>query len=81
MGAGRPRCRARLTQNQRYPVRLHPNGWRSGDVFWIIDAVGNPAMVRNIVGELAKNAFGGKQFKMLKPRIEAAVSTQQKRLA
>jgi cytolysin-activating lysine-acyltransferase len=62
-----PDVDARLTQTQRYPVRLQPNEWRSGDSFWIIDAVGNPNMVRNIIGELAKGAFEGKPLKMLRP--------------
>jgi hemolysin-activating ACP:hemolysin acyltransferase len=33
-----PDVDARLAQNQRYPGRLHPIEWRSGDIFWIIDS-------------------------------------------
>jgi hemolysin-activating ACP:hemolysin acyltransferase len=60
-----PGVDARLSQTQRYPVRLQPNEWQSGDIFWIIDAVGNPQVVRNIMTQLANNAFNGKEFKML----------------
>ncbi len=47
----------------------------------MVDAVGHPNMVQDIIGELAKTAFCGKQFKMLKLRTEAAVPAQQERLA
>ncbi len=76
-----PDVDARLSQTQRYPMRLQPNEWRSGDIFWIVDAVGDPNMVRNLIGELARSAFGGKQFRMLKPRTEAAVPAQPERPA
>jgi hemolysin-activating ACP:hemolysin acyltransferase len=74
-----PDVDARLAQSERYPVRLHPNEWRSGDILWIVDAVGNPKMIQTIIGGLAENAFGGKQFKMLRHRIEAAVPAQPER--
>jgi hemolysin-activating ACP:hemolysin acyltransferase len=76
-----PDVDARLAQNQRYPVRLHPNEWRSGDNLWIIDAVGNPKVIQNFIGELAKNAFGGKQFKMPKFQTGSVVSSPQERPA
>ncbi len=56
---------ARLTQAPRYPIRLHPNEWRSGDVFWIVDTVGDPKVVQNMIAQLANTAFEGKPFKML----------------
>lgn len=76
-----PDVDARLSQTQRYPLRLQPNEWRSGDVFWIVDAVGHPGVVRKLIGELARNAFGGKQVKILQPRTEAVVPAQHERPA
>ncbi len=68
---------ARLSAAPRYPIRLHPGEWQSGDVIWIIDAAGNLKAVQNIISELAKNAFGGKQLKMLRFQNGSAVSSQQ----
>ena len=76
-----PDVDARLTQNQRYPVRLHPNEWRSGDILWIVDAVGNPKMVQNIIAELAKSTFAGKQFKVPKFQTGSVAASRQERPA
>jgi hemolysin-activating ACP:hemolysin acyltransferase len=56
---------ARLSAAPRYPIRLHTNEWQSGDVIWIIDAVGVPKAVQQCIDALAKTVFKGKQFKML----------------
>ncbi len=68
---------ARLLAAPRYPIRLHPNEWQSGDVIWIVDAVGEQKAVQQCIEGLAKSAFQGKQFKMLttnKPTKHAAVA-------
>ncbi len=56
---------ARLSAAPRYPIRLHPNEWQSGDVFWIVDAVGERNAVQQCIEALTKTTFQGKQFKML----------------
>jgi hemolysin-activating ACP:hemolysin acyltransferase len=56
---------ARLSAAPRYPIRLHPNEWQSGDAIWIIDALGEPKAIQQCVEALTKTAFQGKQFKML----------------
>ena len=56
---------ARLSAAPGYPIRLHPNEWQSGDVIWIVDAVGEPKAVQECVAALAKTAFQGRQFKVL----------------
>jgi hemolysin-activating ACP:hemolysin acyltransferase len=61
---------ARLSAAPRYPIRLHPNEWQSGDVFWIIDEAGEPKAVRQCIDTLAKMAFQGKQFKMLSSKSQ-----------
>lgn len=57
---------ARLSAAPRHPIRLHPNEWQSGDVIWIIDAVGEPKAVQQCVDALAKMAFQGKQVRSLR---------------
>ncbi len=54
----------------RYPIRLHPNEWQSGEAIWIIDAVGEPKAVQQCLEMLRKTAFQGKRFKMLKAAAE-----------
>jgi len=56
---------ARLSAAPRYPIRLHPNEWQSGDVFWIIDAVGERNSVQQCIEALIKTAFQGRQIKMI----------------
>jgi hemolysin-activating ACP:hemolysin acyltransferase len=60
-----PEIDARLSAAPRYPIRLHPNEWRSGDVIWIVDAAGEPKAIQQCFETLAKTVFQGKQFKML----------------
>ena len=55
---------ARLSAATVYPIRLHPNDWQSGDVFWIVDAVGDTKAVRTIIAKLGKEVFAGKPVKM-----------------
>jgi cytolysin-activating lysine-acyltransferase len=56
---------ARLSAAQRYPIRLKPNEWQSGDVIWIVDAVGDPKAVQQGIEALGRSAFQGKPYKML----------------
>ncbi|MGO8780482.1 MAG: toxin-activating lysine-acyltransferase [Rhodomicrobium sp.] len=56
---------ARLSAAPRYPIRLHPNEWQNGDVFWIVDAVGEGKAVQQCIEAITKTAFQGKGFKML----------------
>ncbi|MGC1587064.1 MAG: toxin-activating lysine-acyltransferase [Rhodomicrobium sp.] len=73
---------ARLPAAPRYPIRLHPNEWQSGDVFWIIDAVGERNAVQQCIEALAKTAFQGKEFKALQAVAgRGIVVSQQKALA
>jgi cytolysin-activating lysine-acyltransferase len=73
-----PDVDARLTQTQRYPVRLQPNEWRSGDILWIIDAVGVPNSVQQCVKTLTETAFQGKPFKMLSIANGGNVNPEQR---
>ena len=68
---------ARLSAEPRYPIRLHPNEWRSGDVFLIVDAVGDQKAVRECIDALAKTAFQGRQFKMPRFQNGSDVRSQQ----
>jgi hemolysin-activating ACP:hemolysin acyltransferase len=70
-----PEIDTRLSAAPRYPIRLHPNEWRSGEVIWIVDAVGEPKAVEQCIDGLAKTAFQGNKFKMLSSKQESYSST------
>ena len=57
----------RLSAAPGYPIRLHPNEWQSGDVFWIVDAVGEPKAVQQCIEALNNSALQGKSFKRVSP--------------
>ncbi len=73
-----PELDARLTEAPRYPIRLQPNDWRSGENLWIIDAAGDARVIKGLIETLSKTAFEGKPFKMLSapPRVQAAPAQQ-----
>ncbi len=57
----------RLTQDPRYPIRLHPSEWKSGEIFWIIDGVGEPKLIQALIAKVAKDAFADRPFKIVQP--------------
>ena len=69
---------AALTKAPRYPVRLHPQEWRSGDKPWIIDVAGDPKIIASIIDTMAKTVFGGEPFKMLPVTNAQAIVAAQK---
>jgi cytolysin-activating lysine-acyltransferase len=56
---------ARLSETPRYPIRLQPDEWRSGDSYWIVDTVGEPEAVNQLIERLAQTVFSGQPFKAL----------------
>jgi len=48
----------RLADNLLAPIRLAPKEWKSGDILWIVDAIGD----NRLVGELVKR-LQGKEWK------------------
>jgi cytolysin-activating lysine-acyltransferase len=54
----------RLSEVPSYPIRLQPDEWQSGDIFWIIDGAGHPEVIRSLIDQLATTVFAGKPFKL-----------------
>ena len=54
----------RLSEDLDRSVMLAPEEWQSGDIFWIIDAVGHPDIVPAFLEELVATRFPGKHPKM-----------------
>jgi hemolysin-activating ACP:hemolysin acyltransferase len=54
----------RLTENLSTPIRLRPDEWRSGDILWLIDAVGDRRVVPGLLKQLADNTLKGREIKV-----------------
>lgn len=57
----------RLARATTFPLTLHREEWRSGDIPWIIDAAGHPASLRALVDEVSRKVMNGVQ-----PRLPPA---------
>jgi hemolysin-activating ACP:hemolysin acyltransferase len=45
-------------------MRLRPSEWRSGEILWLIDAVGDPRIVPQFLRQLSETKFKGRQVKV-----------------
>jgi hemolysin-activating ACP:hemolysin acyltransferase len=54
----------RLSENLTAPVRLRPDEWQSGDILWLVDAVGDARIVPQFLKRLGDTVFKGRQIKM-----------------
>lgn len=54
----------KLSQNLDRPMRLRPDEWKSGDIPWLIDAIGPPDVVKAMVQRLGQAVFKGTPYKI-----------------
>ncbi len=54
----------RLSSAPGEPIRLKPNEWRSGDVLWVIDAIGDARAVTAVLKRLRENEWQGRTVKL-----------------
>lgn len=47
----------RLSANLTMPYRLRPDEWRSGEVLWLIDAIGEPKAVYHLLSQVRETSF------------------------
>src|SRR5262249_38071220 len=55
-----PEVDRRLAENLNTPIRLRPDEWRSGDILWLIDAVGDRPVVPGLLKQLAGKHLKGR---------------------
>jgi hemolysin-activating ACP:hemolysin acyltransferase len=55
---------ARLSASPGEPIRLKPNEWRSGDILWVIDAIGDARAVTAVLKRLRENEWKGRAVKI-----------------
>ena len=55
---------AKLSASPKAPIRLRPDEWRSGDILWLVEAVGDPRVVSRLLKELNDKTFKGREVKV-----------------
>jgi hemolysin-activating ACP:hemolysin acyltransferase len=59
-----PEVDQRLTAGIAQPLRLKPEDWRSGDILWLVDAVGPQKLIGSMLQQLHAKVFKGRQVKL-----------------
>lgn len=59
-----PSVDQRLSKEITFPLTLHRDDWKSGDIPWIIDAAGAPATLRSLIEEVSRQALNGVRPKL-----------------
>lgn len=54
----------RLRENLQGPMRLTPQEWRSGDILWVIDAVGDPRILQAMLQNTANKEWKGRNVNL-----------------
>jgi hemolysin-activating ACP:hemolysin acyltransferase len=54
----------KLSENLHLPIRLRPDEWQSGDILWLVDAVGDPRVVPQLLKQLLETSFKGREAKV-----------------
>jgi hemolysin-activating ACP:hemolysin acyltransferase len=60
-----PEVDKKLCENLTGPMRLRPDEWKSGDIVWLIEAVGDPRVLPGLLKQLqASGPLKGREVKM-----------------
>jgi len=54
----------RLSENLATPVKLRPDEWRSGDILWLIEAVGDAKAIPHLLKQVQETAFKGREARV-----------------
>ena len=54
----------RLSATPAQPMNLTPADWKSGDIIWIVDAVGDQQTISSMIKKLQETAWKGRTAKM-----------------
>lgn len=54
----------RLSESPSAPMRLLPQEWNSGDILWLVEAVGNARVANGLFKQLSETVFKGRDAKM-----------------
>ena len=54
----------KLTANLNQPIRLAPHEWTSGDIYWLIETVGDKRVIATLINRLRQTVFKDKPVKV-----------------
>jgi hemolysin-activating ACP:hemolysin acyltransferase len=54
----------RLSENVNAPVRLRPDEWKSGDILWLVEVIGDGRVVPPLLKQLSETVFKGREVKL-----------------
>jgi hemolysin-activating ACP:hemolysin acyltransferase len=54
----------RLSENLNAPIRLRPDEWRSGEILWLVEAIGDARVVHGLLKQLAGSVFKDREVKV-----------------
>jgi hemolysin-activating ACP:hemolysin acyltransferase len=54
----------RLSENLTAPIRLRPDEWKSGNILWLVDAVGDGRIVPALLKQLGETVWKTAEIKM-----------------
>ena len=63
----------RLSNNLTSPIRLRPDEWRSGEILWLVDVIGDPNASTLLVQQLQAGPFKAREAKRRKMGREGRV--------
>lgn len=59
-----PEVDEKLSSNLNTPIKLRPDEWRSGEINWIIDVLGDEKIMQSLYAKLKGDVFKGQRFKV-----------------
>jgi hemolysin-activating ACP:hemolysin acyltransferase len=66
----------RLSEKLDAPIRLAPEEWRSGDILWLVDAIGDDGAVAGLVRQLRATEWSGQPIKARVTGADGQVSVR-----
>jgi hemolysin-activating ACP:hemolysin acyltransferase len=65
----------RLSENPAAPSRLRPDEWRSGDILWLVEAVGDTRVLPGLLKQVGEKLLKGRELKMRTRGTDGKVTT------
>src|SRR5215813_6821527 len=72
-----PEVDKKLSENLHVPIKLRPDEWQSGDILWLVDAVGEPRVVPQLLKQLVETSFKGREAKVRAAGEDGKISVRR----
>ena len=69
-----PEVDKRLSENLDRPIQLRPREWRSGDLLWVVEAVGDARVLPPLLKRLGESTFKGREVKVRRRGADGKVA-------